>query len=757
MNTLALPPQQQQQALHSSSAMVTAAGGTAQAGDGLGLSPRRKRSASSSGPLSSVFSMDVDDKVRQAAQRRLNPEVVHMRKRRWKLMRTLLECDEEELASHLNKVRKVVAKRARDQIGSGALGFAPYAEQNVGVPLDDKFLRSDPSFVIKSKSTRQVVVNSNELLPGMGGAAGSKQSSGKMKRAIRRHRRRNRKDNAKPAMGAAQTTLYGLPPTLLGAAKQVRARARSHSRSPHDRSAAESAGRSDTSSSGRRRMRRKKSLLVDGGAEADALPGSMKRRRSRRKKSIADVAGSRASKSAGAVAATRRQHKKKKKQPEIVLSDQPQPSLSRVLSSSPSSSRSPSPPPLPSTGSDSGDVEVELSQDDDSDIDLLSDLSDVDDSDDDDEKEEEEDLSDLSDVDDSLSDLSDDDDDDIEVIYECDDDDLDMDVDDEDEDDDERVAKLMRSGVFGSFDTLPSDADAGGHLELACVPEHIDLRGVPRGACRGGPSCDGCESFVRNPKGYPHACHRCGCPPAKHARHADGAQRQQQERATSFADRHLDLRAAYVLADPVRMSAESSAYAQYASSATKSVYDQLAAVANGQPDDDNESDKKKKKKRKKKKSNQSKTRRKKKKNKEGDQGMRDDDSGGGDSSDDDLDDDNDWDWNERFQSVIAKLLNVSSMMTLDEKIEANVDLLQLSQDFVHAVKRYGKIIVSERYLTNKTIEPDTRFKGHAGGSKYLVQGMLSIKQASKQVCDGTNVFLLWQAFFSNSYVFFSTC
>jgi tetratricopeptide (TPR) repeat protein len=84
----------------------------------------------------------------------------------------------------------------------------------------------------------------------------------------------------------------------------------------------------------------------------------------------------------------------------------------------------------------------------------------------------------------------------------------------------------------------------------------------------------------------------------------------------------------------------------------------------------------------------------------------------------------DWDWNERFQAAVAELRKLNSQMSLSRKIDANMRLLQLSQDFIHTAKRYGKIIVSEQFLDEKTIEPDTRFGGHAGGSKYVVQGLL---------------------------------
>jgi uncharacterized membrane protein YdbT with pleckstrin-like domain len=57
-----------------------------------------------------------------------------------------------------------------------------------------------------------------------------------------------------------------------------------------------------------------------------------------------------------------------------------------------------------------------------------------------------------------------------------------------------------------------------------------------------------------------------------------------------------------------------------------------------------------------------------------------------------------YDWNNRFQRVLAKLQlsrTAQSDHPIRDNVAANLDLLHLSQDFIHAAKTYGKIVISE--------------------------------------------------------------
>ena len=65
------------------------------------------------------------------------------------------------------------------------------------------------------------------------------------------------------------------------------------------------------------------------------------------------------------------------------------------------------------------------------------------------------------------------------------------------------------------------------------------------------------------------------------------------------------------------------------------------------------------------------------------------------------------DWNIRFQCAIQKLRGAQADMSLLERAAGNVQLLHLSQDFVHAAATYGKIIIAEMNLPieKKTLKP----------------------------------------------------
>lgn len=61
----------------------------------------------------------------------------------------------------------------------------------------------------------------------------------------------------------------------------------------------------------------------------------------------------------------------------------------------------------------------------------------------------------------------------------------------------------------------------------------------------------------------------------------------------------------------------------------------------------------------------------------------------------------------RFQDCIARLRTFSPSTAMQDRIETNLNLLHLSQDFIYAATTYGKIIISEYYLPfeKKTIKP----------------------------------------------------
>jgi hypothetical protein len=52
-------------------------------------------------------------------------------------------------------------------------------------------------------------------------------------------------------------------------------------------------------------------------------------------------------------------------------------------------------------------------------------------------------------------------------------------------------------------------------------------------------------------------------------------------------------------------------------------------------------------------------------------------------------------WNVRFQICLERLHRLNSSSALEERIDANIELMHLSEDFVHASRTVGKIIISE--------------------------------------------------------------
>eukprot|EP01127_Copromyxa_protea_P011133 TRINITY_DN2779_c1_g2_i1.p1 TRINITY_DN2779_c1_g2~~TRINITY_DN2779_c1_g2_i1.p1 ORF type:complete len:1346 (-),score=201.42 TRINITY_DN2779_c1_g2_i1:119-3904(-) len=82
-------------------------------------------------------------------------------------------------------------------------------------------------------------------------------------------------------------------------------------------------------------------------------------------------------------------------------------------------------------------------------------------------------------------------------------------------------------------------------------------------------------------------------------------------------------------------------------------------------------------------------------------------------------------WNRRFRHCIWAIRNLEPTAQLAPRIEANLNLMHLSQDFIYAATSYGKIIISEYYLPvkNKTIKP-IELGGVLGGQKYIVHNIL---------------------------------
>tara|TARA_R110002050_G_scaffold63534_1_gene138832 strand:- start:88 stop:1071 length:984 start_codon:yes stop_codon:yes gene_type:complete len=97
-------------------------------------------------------------------------------------------------------------------------------------------------------------------------------------------------------------------------------------------------------------------------------------------------------------------------------------------------------------------------------------------------------------------------------------------------------------------------------------------------------------------------------------------------------------------------------------------------------------------------------------------------------------------WNHRFQRCLERMHKLSEGCAMREKMVANTELMHLSEDFVHASRTVGKIIISEVYLplSKKTIKPQT-LGGRAGGEKYIVHNILfKFAVDSSNLFDGSN-------------------
>ena len=82
-------------------------------------------------------------------------------------------------------------------------------------------------------------------------------------------------------------------------------------------------------------------------------------------------------------------------------------------------------------------------------------------------------------------------------------------------------------------------------------------------------------------------------------------------------------------------------------------------------------------------------------------------------------------WNDGFKKINAKISSFSNNTTTAERVMAYNDLIGLMEDFLLAVRSFGRIIISEAHLPDheRTI-PTTSLGGVIGGQKYLVQGIL---------------------------------
>jgi hypothetical protein len=78
------------------------------------------------------------------------------------------------------------------------------------------------------------------------------------------------------------------------------------------------------------------------------------------------------------------------------------------------------------------------------------------------------------------------------------------------------------------------------------------------------------------------------------------------------------------------------------------------------------------------------------------------------------------DWNAEYQGTLERMKSAAS-----DQLACMVQLRDLAEDFVETAERYGRIIVSERHVSNelKTVKP-AALGGVAGGEKFVVHGIL---------------------------------
>ncbi|KAH3745553.1 Histidine kinase [Pelomyxa schiedti] len=83
-------------------------------------------------------------------------------------------------------------------------------------------------------------------------------------------------------------------------------------------------------------------------------------------------------------------------------------------------------------------------------------------------------------------------------------------------------------------------------------------------------------------------------------------------------------------------------------------------------------------------------------------------------------------WNDKMQDLCLKLKQLTPNTHAQERLQVYKQLADLAHDFVHTVKNYGRIIISEVHfpVPQKTIKPTNAIGGIAGGDKYLVHQIL---------------------------------
>ena len=82
-------------------------------------------------------------------------------------------------------------------------------------------------------------------------------------------------------------------------------------------------------------------------------------------------------------------------------------------------------------------------------------------------------------------------------------------------------------------------------------------------------------------------------------------------------------------------------------------------------------------------------------------------------------------WTRRFQECVRDVSSLTIDTRVEDVMRTNTELMHLSDDFVHAARTFGKIIITEAFLPveKKTIKPRT-IGGIVGGEKYIVHSIL---------------------------------
>eukprot|EP01128_Nolandella_sp_AFSM9_P006750 TRINITY_DN3544_c0_g1_i1.p1 TRINITY_DN3544_c0_g1~~TRINITY_DN3544_c0_g1_i1.p1 ORF type:complete len:469 (+),score=102.11 TRINITY_DN3544_c0_g1_i1:92-1408(+) len=83
------------------------------------------------------------------------------------------------------------------------------------------------------------------------------------------------------------------------------------------------------------------------------------------------------------------------------------------------------------------------------------------------------------------------------------------------------------------------------------------------------------------------------------------------------------------------------------------------------------------------------------------------------------------DINQRFQKVAQSIFSVTTYHNATHLIQLNLEFIDISKDFLHAARKFGKVIISEIFLPydQKTVRP-IQMGGVIGGEKYIVHNIL---------------------------------